>query len=215
MGKSSNEVQETSAERTNSEVAMEEWNSYQTEYRPTEMKFIASVTKDQTALKKLAAGRVNADIAQKIGSSIPKGIDPSRAATSKVFTDTADIKGQAMANAQQRVDDRQVAGEQAIVDIGQGKSASAQAGFSSLAQQSAQEAISKALAKQKVNDAVVSGTMTALGAGARVGQEYWGSGTTLGDDIYSGDELFNPVKKYQTNGFSAIPTTNYGPRIGG
>lgn len=217
MGKSGGKIKETELEKANSQVAMEQWEEYKTTYRPTELKFIASVMKDETGLKERAAGRVNADIAQKTALPLKgTGVDPSRAATSSIFSDIAGVEGTAQALAKQRTDDRRVTGMQAITDIGQGKAATAQQGFSALAGQSVSEAISRASANQQKNDSYASAVMTALGGGARATQGLWGAPTggpgvaeAAADDMYN---TVNPVARYEEQPFSALPVTKYGPR---
>ena len=210
MGKSQ-ETPETAAEKANAEVAMEQWNMYQTNYRPTEQKFIADVIRDQTGMKQVVAGRVNADVAQQQAKTqaIP-GMDPSRIASSQAFNKVADVQGKATADAVQGVDDKQVAGMQAIVDLGQGKSATAQSGFANLASQSVQEAISKTQADRQKSDAYSSAAMTALGGAARVGQNYWGGSGGFDTSV---DQMINPMAQYENQDFAINPTTNFGPRV--
>lgn len=186
MGKGSQEVPETEAEKANAQVAMEQWQMYQDHYRPTELKFIGDVIRDQTGMKQVVAGKVNADLQQKVRSQAMQGtVDPNRIATSRAFDKAANVQAGATADATQMVDNKQLQGKQAIVDMGMGKAAQAQQGFANIATNSVREALSEAEADRTVNDAYASATMTALGAGARMGQQYF-QGANASDTAIKG-----------------------------
>jgi hypothetical protein len=195
MGKSQ-ETPETAAEKANAEVAMEQWQMYQDNYRPTEQKFFADVMRDQTGMKQVVSGKVNADMAQVKPHITDPGKDPSRLATSRIFDQVANTQAKSIADAVQSVDDKQISGMQAIVDLGQGKSATAQSGFANLASQSVSEAISKTQADRQKSDSYSSAAMTALGGAARVGQDYWGGSGGFDTSVES---MVNPMAKYSDN----------------
>lgn len=186
MGKSSQEVPETSQELMNAQVAMEQWQMYTEHYRPTEMKFIADVMRDQTGMKQVMSGKVSADVAQRTKMRAIPGVDPSRMATSQAFDSAANVQGKATMTAIQGVDDFKLQNMQNIVNLGMGKAVKAGEGFYSLAKQASKTAMADAAAQQRTGDAYNQAIATGLGGAAAVGNNtWWGSGTMPTDETVS------------------------------
>lgn len=167
MGKSDDQIEETSAEKTSAEIAAEQWAQYQTDYRPFEAKWIADVTAPTATREAKVGGQVNADIAQKVGALPAPGVDPRRLANT-ADDPTAKISANAQALAGQKVKDQRLTGMQTVVDLGMGQKSDAQLSTEGLAANSVNKAISDASYDRSMNNAYVNGAMGALGAGAAI-----------------------------------------------
>lgn len=158
-------IEETADGKAAAEVAVQQYNTYMKEYRPFENKFIADVMKPTATNEARVSGRANADLMQK--AAIPS--DPSRTLRNPGAVPTmAKIKGRTANNAVQGVRDQQVAGMQAITDMGMGKEVKAQQGFDTLAENAARSAISEEITAQQGRNAIAGGIMDLAGAGAAV-----------------------------------------------
>ena len=164
-GGGSTEIPETEAQRASSEVALKEFNDYMTTIRPFENKFMEDVSADTTGREAQAAGRVGADIAQKVGTP---AINPNMGLNPQSVSDVATTMAGAQVKANQAVKAQKAAGLQSIIDIGRGQANSAQLGLTNLASQSVSEASNIALNKERVNDANMSAGATALGMSAGI-----------------------------------------------
>lgn len=134
MGKQGDqpEQKETALEIENAKVAKEQWDLYNEVYRPTENKFIADVTAPSTGREARMASMTSADTAERL----PTRIDPNRIRTMTPVAATAGTVGRLQTAANQGVKNQRLSGMQTVVDLGQGKAATAALGFSKLAEDS-------------------------------------------------------------------------------
>lgn len=164
MGGGDNEVPETAEQRELAAVAAEQWNTYQSEYRPFELKFIKDVTGPTQGREKALAGNINADVAQKATAILPAGTDPRRMATTDTATPVAQVAGKAQATGGQAIKDQRLQGMQTVVDLGMGKATDANLGFQNMAT----NALQKAAADTTYNNAMsqITGNAIMSGVGA-------------------------------------------------
>lgn len=190
-------VQETPEGKAAAEVAVQQYNTYMQEYRPFENKFIADVMKPTAIKEAKISGKANADLMQK--AAIPS--DPSRMLRNPgAVPAMAKIKGRTLNNAVQGVRDQQVAGMQAITDMGMGKEVKAQQGYDALASNATDRAISSEVTAQQGRNAIAGGIMDLAGAGAAIyknmnkrdvtdGTNGVVSGPNAGQNLYAGNLL--------------------------
>lgn len=172
----SNEVKETSQEQTLAKISMEQWNEYQTRFRPFEDEWISNLRMDQGDTKNFTgqtAAGVGAEF-DKIQGSAQKevfnaGIDPSSGRYKAEMAGLGDRRGTATGKAVsltgQAVDDQTYQGLQQAVAMGRGQSAEALRDMTSLAYDATGKAISDERQKQDTNQTWVSTGMSAAGMG--------------------------------------------------
>jgi hypothetical protein len=160
MSSGPEKAEPTAQQRTLATVASDQYNNYMTNYRPFEDKYQADVMGDTTARTAKVTGRANADVAQSAGAAIKPGVDPTsgRAFSEVADTAPATAKSKAIVKGTQAVENQQVSAEQGIVNMGQGKAATTQAGISDLASNASGRAISDARLRVN-NDAFTSNTI--------------------------------------------------------
>ena len=92
------QVQETAQGHKAADIAAEQYNTYMSEVKPTEEKFIADVMQPTDLHEAQQAGKVNADMAQRASgyftNNTPQNLtrtlsDPSKAATTLATAETA------------------------------------------------------------------------------------------------------------------------------
>lgn len=172
MGGGDNEVSETAEQRELAAVGAEQWNTYQADYRPFEMKFIQDVTAQTQGKEKVLAGNINADVAQKATAILPRGADPRRMATVDTSMPLAKVAGKAQALGGQAIKDQRLQGMQTVVDLGMGKAASANLGFQNMAETALDNAIADTAYNQAKSQAAGHAVMSAVGAGTAIAQNW-------------------------------------------
>jgi len=156
------ELQETSQGRQAASMALDQYNTYLKEFKPTEQAFIADVMKPTAVEEAKQIGKVNADIAQKM--AVSPG-DPNRLLRNPTkFTDVADYEAKADNNAVQGVQNKQILGEQAVVDIGLGRKNTAQLGMNNLASEAQQNAIAEEKRRTDQSGAITNAVGSGVGA---------------------------------------------------
>lgn len=165
FAKGAETVPETAEAKALSEVAVDQYNTYMSEYRPFERKFIADVMRPTAIREAKAAGKVNADVMQKMAVTG----EPNKALRDpETFATGAKIKAKAINDVTQKVKDQKVAGMQAITDMGMGKETKAQLGLEALATNATNKAISEELVNQSNDNAITRGVSGTAGAGAAI-----------------------------------------------
>jgi hypothetical protein len=167
-------VGETVAETTASQVAVNEFNDYMTTIRPFENKFIADVSAPTAAREAAVAGRVNGEIAQKVGTPT---INPNRGMDPNSVTDVATTAANAQVDANLAVKAQKAAGLQSVIDIGRGKANSAQLGMSGLASQSVTKASNDALNTRNTKNSNMSAGATGIAIAAGMSKNLYSDST--------------------------------------
>lgn len=181
MGKNSgqNQQQETMQQLALAEVAISQWNRYQDVFVPFSNKYLADATGMNIEAGKVdqgrtkiqqdrVAGQINASMAQAVQSTPPAGFDPSRSSF-VAGTETpalAKTAAKAQVKGAQSVKDRQIDAMMSAVNLGRGQADDTQVTMGGLASQSVESAIDEARSRRATQDAMSSGVMTAVGAGA-------------------------------------------------
>lgn len=157
-------VQETAQGRKAADIAAEQYNTYLSEVKPTEEKFIADVMKPTDLQEAAARGKVNADVQQRL-STVTKGMAPSSIMKNSAGASEV-AKGMAafQIKANLGVQEKKVAGMQAITDIGEGKRSTAQLGMNSVAADAQKQAITSAQLNEDRNGATLKGASGLVGA---------------------------------------------------
>ncbi|HBA87627.1 MAG TPA: hypothetical protein DCZ75_06440 [Geobacter sp.] len=143
MGKGPEKAPITEQQRALAGIAAEQYNNYMTTYRPFEEKYVTDVMGDTSSRKAKVTGRASADVAQAAGTAIKPGVDPASGAAFGSVANTAlgTAKSKAIVRGKQAVDNQQINAMQGVVNMGQGKAATTQAGMSALASSAANTAI--------------------------------------------------------------------------
>ena len=146
MGKGPEEAPITEQQKALATIAAEQFNNYMTTYRPFETRYAADVMGDTSSRTAKVTGRANADVAQAMGSAIKPGVDPAsgRAFSAIASNAPATAKSKAIVTGKQAVENQQINAMQGLVNMGQGKAATTQAGMSDLASNAAGRAINDA-----------------------------------------------------------------------
>lgn len=160
MGK--HDDKETKQEQTLSRVSIEKFNDHQRRIAPLENKVIENASRSTLVNGMKAAGAVNADMAQ--ASSAPINPNAGRG-TAAPALDIAQRTARAQVNAGQTVEDQHALALGNIVALGQGKAASATAGFEKAAANASSEAMNRAEVNQSNRAAIGSGIGTVAGIG--------------------------------------------------
>lgn len=212
MAKNSNEVQETAQEKALARVAAEQWNDYQSKYKPFENSYMKDVMADTAGREAKVSGMVNADVAQKMTQ---KAIDPNRAGSlgNKAAMDKASAMSKGQVAGTQAVKDQQTGAMQTLIDMGRGQATQAQQGMSTLAANATNTAISDASIRQQNRAATGNLIGSAIGAGASMYGSLSGSAPQAYQPDVGTESMFNPTQKYAIDQFSMYPATNYGPRV--
>jgi len=179
MGKGgSGKVEETAAQKALAEVAMQQWQLYQSELKPYEDLFMNKVDdlNREGEFDKLA-GTAALGTAQSFGEArqgladgmAAAGVDPSsgkyQEAMKELEADQALSQTDTTSRAQSSQQDRYVAGLKDVVSMGQGQKAEALAGYNSLASTSLNKAAMDAQSKFN-NKQAVMGLVGAVGGAA-------------------------------------------------
>lgn len=175
MGKGgSKEIPETAQEIELKKIAIERWNDHQSRLLPMENAYIADVSRDPAAMQGKVAGIVNADMAQKANQALPAGVNPSSGAALSYtpMVDAAKTVSRAQVNAGQNVVNNRIQALQGVVDIGNGKAATAVEGLGSLASNAVKGALTDAESSMKENTATAGAVMSGIGAGAAMYKNY-------------------------------------------
>ena len=181
--KGSGKVEETADQVAQSEVAVEQWNEYATDWAPKIQTWAKDIAADKTAEKDRAAGIVNADVAQKMAGAekalTMTGMNPNSGKAVKALSTAsdvgADISGAATVTAKQGIDSNRVAGLQQVANIGMGQKTEAIEGMGTIAENSVKDAITKAGLDQQSHMADVGLGMSIAGTAAGVGMDYFSS----------------------------------------
>lgn len=154
-GSSSPDIEETPEQKESARIAAEEWGRYQDVFRDVEDQFIKEMDRtdaDYANVRNEVARGVNEQYSgmatQRRNQMIAGGVDPSSGGFKAGLGDVSVRHAQASADAEtsalEGVADAEIAGKQAIVAMGQGQSADAQAGLADVAGQAVQESINDA-----------------------------------------------------------------------
>jgi|GEM_PF-5787184 len=153
MGGGEQEVKETADQMANAQVAVQRWNDAQTRLKPMIGKFADDVTRDPSLMSEKMAGAVNADVAQATeGAKIDPTSGGRTGLREAAKLGTTFAKGATTAS--QGANDQQVAGLQAMSNLGRGQAVTAELGYSNLARNSVGKAISDAVAEEDTRNAV-------------------------------------------------------------
>lgn len=197
---------ETPQGRAASAMALDQYNTYMTDFKPTELSFISDVMKPTAIEEARQTGKANADIAQKM--AIQPG-DPNRVLRDPTkFTNAATYEGNVDNSVVQGVQNKKLAGEQAIVDIGLGKKNTAQLGMDKLAQEAQGVSIAEQRAKGEKEGAIVNSIGSGVGAVGAIAKN-WPSSTPWNESSGTVDN-YNPNTDYSGAGAAgpyAVPTT--------
>lgn len=121
-------------------MALDQYNTYLKDFKPTEEGFIADTMKPTTVAEATQVGKAHADIEQK--SAIPSGIDPNRINNNpSAFANTAAIESATDTNVREGVQSNKIGKEQALVGVGRGQASNAQLSMDNLATAAEQQAI--------------------------------------------------------------------------
>lgn len=183
------EVEETAYERTVAQIAKEKWDRYKQQFIPFENAFIADISKDTTGMEDRVAGKVNADVYQKIIPKMMQG-DPSigKASSIKETTDVGGKAATAAALAPMGVGENQAKLLQAAVDVGQSQSHDVTVNYSNLAKQQLEEQLGDTYLKYKEDQGNQQGFGQLLGmlAGGGMGLMQGLSGGSGGSSCSGG-----------------------------
>lgn len=183
------EVEETTQEIELSKISTEQWNEYQTRFKPFENKWIKDIHTDASD-QAVMAGQVNAGVGAEFDKgtenvakqSFSAGVDPSsgrfKAATGGLSARRGAATGKAISVAGQAVDDQTYQGLQQAIAMGRGQSATALRDMTSLAYDATGKAIADEQNRQDTNSTWVSSGMSAAGMGLA---GWKGSGETKSD----------------------------------
>ena len=174
--KGSTEVKETSEEKEIAKISREQWNEYQTRFRPFEDEWIKNTEMDAGDHAKMT-GQVNTavgsefDKEQAVGEKqmFKAGMDPSsgvyKAMVSGVNVDRGAATGKSKSISSQAVDDQTYQGLQQAISLGRGQAVTAGRDMTSLAYDATGKAISDTINKNDTTQAWVSSGMSAAGMG--------------------------------------------------
>lgn len=156
-------IPETAQGRQAAAMALDQYNTYLKDFKPTEVAFIADTMKPTTVAEASQVGKANADIEQK--SAIPSGVDPNRVVNNpSAFANTAAIESATDTNVRQGVKANQIGKEEALVGVGRGQASSAQLSMDNLATASEQQAIGNKQAQVTQQGQIINGIGSGLGA---------------------------------------------------
>lgn len=152
-GGGDNEVKETADQRASAEVAVKRWNDAQTRLKPMIGAFAADVTRDPSLMGKKMVGVANADVAQATEGT---KIDPTSGGRTGLrgAAGVGATLSRGATTVAQGANDQQVAGLQAMTNLGRGQAITAELGYANLASNSVGKAISDAVAKEDTRNAV-------------------------------------------------------------
>jgi hypothetical protein len=173
---SDNEVKETAQEREIATISKEQWNQYQTRFKPFEDEWISNIKTD-AGDQELMAGQVASGVSDEYDKQagaeqqqqFSAGMDPSsgayKAAMSGLSRDRGADTGKAQAIAGQAVDDQTYQGLQQAISMGRGQAAEATRDMTTLAYDATGKAISDRKNKNDTTQSWVSSGMSLAGAG--------------------------------------------------
>lgn len=208
------QLQETAQGKKTAEIAAEEYNRYLAEIKPTEEKFIADVMKPTDVLEARERGKVNADFAQKVAGaqlgSTPQELTSGLSGATKL----AKTNSNAQMLAGMGVQDKKLAGLQAITDIGENKRSQAVTGMNNIAADAQKSAMANAQAKADETGAIIKGIGSAAGAVGAVAKN-WPASTPAASGLtvnYTGNPALTNLGytgtnfNYSTPSFVTQPT---------
>lgn len=191
MGKSSDKVKETSQERTLAEVSAEKLNRYNTVFRPLEEKLTGGIVNAEgkrTRAMGVAAGsqqqsfgRVNGQLEGRMAAGrVAPGSGKFVGMEGGIASDRAKAVGLGLNDASESVNRDRISGMQALIGIGQGKSANAMAGFEQEANRAQSQAEMDAAASRSNRAAGVRVVGTVAGMGLDAYDAWHGTPTPAG-----------------------------------
>lgn len=216
MGKGAKEPKETAEERELGRIAIERWNDYQIRLKPMEDAFIKDVRKTGADFDE-ARGAAATSVQQAFGEAGNKlegnlfaaGLDPSSVnfnkATSGLSDDRALSAGTAINEAEFQVQNADLQGLNAVVQMGQGQAMGAIDGLGGVAARSTDNAINRANRSFANRQAGLNLVGTVAGAGA---SSYMNAGKPdlpantggLSEVTYNahndGSSLYDPSQQY-------------------
>lgn len=166
------QVQETAQGLKAANLAAEQYNMYLSEIKPTEEKFIADVMKPTEQLEARERGKINANVAQKVAASsataTPQILSKGLSAPSTLAKTVSNAQIQAGLGVQ----DKKIAGLQAITDIGEGKKSQALTSMNSIAADAQRNALANTQAKADETGAIIKGIGSVAGAVGAVAKNW-------------------------------------------
>jgi len=160
MGKK--DIPETEQEGALAEVSIEKWNDHQRRLVPMENKVIEGANRSTQAAGIRAAGAVNADVAQAMVA--PLNPNSGKSTSSTPALSMAKKSAKAQVGAAQTVEDQRASALSNVVNMGEGKSATATAGFETAAANATNSAITGAQINQANRQAIGGAVGSAAGA---------------------------------------------------
>lgn len=177
-GKKGGKVEETAAEKAASQVAVKQWNLYNSELKPFENVFMQRVNNinsdanmaDVKQSTDLSYNREYGEAREATATNLAQaGIDPSsgkfQSTLTDLATDQAIAQGDTVNRAQSAEQDKYVTGKQDIVAIGQGQKAEGLAGINDTASLAASRASNDAYSdfNRRAANAQTVGTLAGVG----------------------------------------------------
>jgi len=171
-GKGSNEVKETAHEKELARIATEQWERYETTFKPLEDEWIAGITADTTNDKANIGGMVAGKIGQQYDEAqaakdkgdLASGMNVN-SGTFKQGLSRGEDTGKALTRTNIGVDTRQVGEISNAINVGRGQASQAQASLTDVANQATTEAMkdsrNKYLSRQETGTAI--GTVAGMG----------------------------------------------------
>lgn len=174
----SGKVEETAAEKAASQIAVKQWNLYNSELKPLENVFMQRVNNinsdanmaDVKQSTDLSYNREYGDAREATATNMAQaGIDPSsgkfQSTLTDLATDQAIAQGDTVNRAQSAEQDKYVTGKQDIVAIGQGQKAEGLAGIEDTANLAAKRAANDAYSDFNRSAATAQTVGTLAGVG--------------------------------------------------
>lgn len=175
------------------QVAADQWNKYVTDIQPLEKEFISNVVRSPRIDIDLQKGKVNADVMQK--AAIAPGEPEKVMRSSTFYPELASIESKAENEVSQAVRDKQIAGMQAIGDIGINRKATADLSMRELAASAEKRAIMGREAKIDAMGNVIKGIGQIAGAAGAIAKNWPGSGW---NDYSPGPTDFQDIESLQS-----------------
>ncbi|WP_136810004.1 hypothetical protein [Desulfosediminicola flagellatus] len=174
--KGSGKVEETAQEKELAKISQEQWNEYETRFKPFEDEWIKNTEMDAGDQAKMA-GQVNTGVGavfdnqqrEVTSQNFSAGMDPSSGRFKAAISGLSNRKGTAAAKAKtdasQAVDDQTYLRLQGAVAMGRGQSTGAMRDMTTLAGDATNKAIADAQSEQDTRSSIGSSLSSAAGMG--------------------------------------------------
>ena len=197
--------------RAAADVAVQQWNDYQTRFVPFENKFIADVTKDPMASEEAISGAANADVMQKLASN-PSATNPNAAISPAKEASLGKALSTVGVDSRDAALDNKAEAMSTVVNMGRGERVEALNSQMGLAESSGNTALTnyKTDLEHSTNErgAIMQTAGRALGVAGAVGANYnWGGAVNNG----TGPTIANANFNDGTTGRTALNNTVVNP----